>query len=135
LTEQRNTRGGFVLLEAVVALAIIGLFAVGLLAATGAQVRTSNKGETLLTARALAQDRMTSLRILDYEELADIPDSLKAGVFPAPFEAYSWSATVSPVKDEYDLFDVLVTVSSGDDAYPLRTLIHVPRPAAAAGAL
>jgi type II secretory pathway pseudopilin PulG len=135
LTEQRNTRGGFVLLEAVVALAIIGLFAVGLLAATGAQVRTSNKGETLLTARALAQDRMTSLRILDYEELADIPDSLKAGVFPAPFEAYSWSATVSPVKDEYDLFDVLVTVSSGDDAYPLRTLIHVPRPAAATGAL
>jgi type II secretory pathway pseudopilin PulG len=135
LTEQRNTRGGFVLLEAVVALAIIGLFAVGLLAATGAQVRTSNKGETLLTARALAQDRMTSLRILDYEDLADIPDSLKAGVFPAPFEAYSWSATVSPVKDEYDLFDVLVTVSSGDDAYPLRTLIHVPRPAAAAGAL
>jgi type II secretory pathway pseudopilin PulG len=135
LTEQRNTRGGFVLLEAVVALAIIGLFAVGLLAATGAQVRTSNKGETLLTARALAQDRMTSLRILDYEDLADIPDSLKAGVFPAPFEAYSWSATVSPVKDEYDLFDVLVTVSSGDDAYPLRTLIHVPRPAAATGAL
>lgn len=146
MTESRSDRArarvdrasvcrGFVLLEAVVALAIIGIFAVGLLAATGAQVRTSNKSQTLLTARALAQDRLTSLKILDYEELADVPDSLTAGQFPTPFETYTWTASVTPVKDEYDLFDVLVTVTSGDDAYPLRTLVHVPRPAAATGAI
>jgi type II secretory pathway pseudopilin PulG len=129
-----SVRTGFVLLEAVVALAIIALFAVGLLAATGSQVRTSNKEALLLTAKALAEDRMMALHLLDYEGLNDIPDSLKAGSFPMPFEQYSWTASVAPVKDEYDLFDVQVVVTTGDEAYPLRTLFHEPRVAATTSA-
>jgi prepilin-type N-terminal cleavage/methylation domain-containing protein len=128
-------RDGFVLLEAVVALAIIAIFAVGLLAATAQQERTSNKEQTLLTARALAEDRLTALRILDYDALGDVPDSLTKGTFPAPFEKFTWTASVTPVKDEYDLFDAQVVVSDGVDDYPLRTLFHEPRPAAQAGAM
>jgi prepilin-type N-terminal cleavage/methylation domain-containing protein len=128
-----DARRGFVLLEAVVALAIIGLFAVALLAATGAQVRTSSKGAVLLNARALAQDRMMALRMLDYEALNDVPDSLEAGAFPPPFEQYTWTASVMPVKDEYDLYDIQVLVSFGTEAYPLRSLVHEPRPVADAG--
>lgn len=124
-----STRRGFVLLEAVVALAIIGLFAVALLATTGAQVRTSHKENVLLTARALAEDRMMSVRMLDYGQLGDFPDSLKGGSFPEPFRNFTWSTSVTPVKDEYDLFDVQILVSSGDEGYPLRTLLHEPRPA------
>jgi type II secretory pathway pseudopilin PulG len=121
------------LLEAVVALAIIGIFAISLLAATGAQVRTSTKQETLLTARALAEDRLMAVRILDYEDLQKLPDSLKAGVFPEPFQEFSWTTTVAPVKDEYDLFDVQIKVSARGDDYQLRTLLHNPRPAAQTG--
>ena len=133
-TEARSdARRGFVLLEAVVALAIIGLFAVALLAATGAQVRTSSKGAVLLNARALAQDRLMTLRMLDYEALNDVPDSLQAGTFPAPFSEYTWTASVAPVKDEYDLYDIQVVVSFGTEAYPLRSLLHEPRPVANAG--
>jgi type II secretory pathway pseudopilin PulG len=128
-------RDGFVLLEAVVALAIIGIFAIGLLAATAQQERTSNKAQTLLTARALAEDRMTALQILDYDVLSDIPDSLKKGRFPEPFTQFEWTASVTPIKDEYDLFDAVVVVTDGVDSYPLRTLFHEPRPAAQAGAL
>jgi prepilin-type N-terminal cleavage/methylation domain-containing protein len=129
----RVTRRGFVLLEAVVALAIIGIFAVGLLAATGVQVRASSKAQVLLTARALAEDRLMSVRMLEYDDLGKLPDSLKAGTFADPFTDYSWMTTVSPVKDEYDLFDVQIVISAHGEDYPLRTLVHEPRPAAQAG--
>jgi type II secretory pathway pseudopilin PulG len=126
-------RGGFVLMEAVVALTIIGLMAIGLLTATVMQVRTADKATLLLTARSLAEDRMTMLRTLDYYSLTDLPDSLAAGAFPAPFENYSWVATVEPVKDEFELFDANVTVSVEDESYLLRTLVHEPQPLQATG--
>jgi type II secretory pathway pseudopilin PulG len=117
-----------VLLEAVIALAIISLFAIALLAALGAQVRTASKGSVLLVARPLAEERMATLRMLDYEALVALPDSLRAGAFPAPFEAYAWRAVAEPIDDEYDLIGIEVTVTAGPEAYPLRTLVHRPRP-------
>jgi type II secretory pathway pseudopilin PulG len=68
-------RGGFVLLEAVVALAIIGLVAVALLSTTSAQLRTASKAGVLLTARSLAEDRIAAIRFLNHDDLADLPDS------------------------------------------------------------
>lgn len=124
-TERRD---GFVLMEAVVALAIIGMVAIGLLGATAAQIRTADKAALLLQARPLADDRMTMLRTLEYDALRDLPDSLAAGTFPAPFEAFSWAARVEPVKDEYDLFTAEVAVSVADEVYVLRTLLHEPNP-------
>lgn len=124
----RTPRSGFVLFEAVVALAIIGLVAIAVLGTTAAQVRTADKAQLLLTARALAEDRLAAVRSLDHYGLMDMPDSLAAGTFPAPFEAYSWRAEVEPVTDEYDLFTVAVVVNVGADAFPLRTLLHEPEP-------
>lgn len=121
-------RPGFVLLEAVIALAIISLFAIALLAALGAQVRTTAKANVLLVARPLAEERMATLRMLDYEALVDLPDSLAAGAFPPPFGGFTWRAVAAPIEDEYDLVGIEVTVSAGDEAYPLRTLVHRPRP-------
>src|SRR5512145_2218838 len=87
-------RGGFLLLEALIGLAIIGLVGIGLLAATAAQVRTADKAAVLLVASALAQDRLVSLQVLDQEALRDPPDSLLAGGFPAPFDEFTWQAQV-----------------------------------------
>src|SRR5919108_5246036 len=101
-------RRGFVLMEAVVALAIVALVAIGLLGATAAQTRTADKAALLLTARSLAEDRMTMLRLLGHWGLTDVPDSLAAGTFPAPFENYAWTARVEPVQDEYELFSAQV---------------------------
>lgn len=134
MATSRTPRPGFVLLEAVVALAIIGLVAIAVLGTTAAQVRTADKAQTLLIARALADDRVAAVRSLDYFGLADMPDSIAAGTFPVPFEAYSWRAEVEPVDDEYDLFTVGVVVSVGDDAFILRTLLHEPEPQVVADA-
>ena len=125
-----RARGGFVLMEAVVALAIIGLVASALLATTASQVRTADKASLLLTARTLADERMATRRMLSYDQLSEVPDSLLAGTFPAPFENWSWRAEVVPIDEteEYDLFTVGVAVEGYDESFALRTLLHEPRP-------
>ena len=117
-------RSGFVLLEAVVALTIIALFAIGLLATVGAQVRAADRANVLLVARALAEDRMVGLQLLDYNQLQDVPDSLAAGEFAPPFQEYSWAARVSEVPDEQALFKAEVTVTAFGYAYPIQTMLH-----------
>jgi type II secretory pathway pseudopilin PulG len=115
-------------MEAVIALAIISLVAIALLSMTGAQVRTAAKAKVLLTSRALAEDRLDAIRLLDYEDLADLPDSLAQGTFPPPLDAFSWTAVVEEMEEEYDLFGAEVVVDGGGESFPLRTLIHAPRP-------
>jgi type II secretory pathway pseudopilin PulG len=117
-----------VLLEALVALAIIGLVALSLLQARGQQIRVAGQARELLVAQALAEDRLGSMRILDYAGLADPADSLLAGSFPEPFDAFSWTAEIAPMEDELDLFHVAVAVSGPAERFPLATLIHRPRP-------
>jgi hypothetical protein len=117
-------------MEAVVALAIIGLVSIALLATTASQVRTADKASLLLTARTLADERMATMRMLSYDQLLAVPDSLLAGTFPAPFEQWSWRAEVVQIdeKEEYDLFTVGVAVEGFDESFTLRTLLHEPRP-------
>ena len=126
--QSRKPRSGFVLLEAVIALLIISLFGVALLTTVGAQVRTADRGVVLLTSRALAEDRFMAIQMLDYEDLESLPDSLETGVFPAPFDAYSWTASTEPVGEEYDLFATTITVSAFGYAFPMKSMLHRPRP-------
>jgi hypothetical protein len=121
-------------MEAVVALAIIGLFALALLSTTSSHMRTASKARVLLTARTLAEDRISAIQLLEYDELADLPDTLAAGVFPEPFRDFTWSARVEEMKDEYDLFGVEVVVAGQGESFPLRTLVHSPRPQTTAAA-
>jgi type II secretory pathway pseudopilin PulG len=124
---RRSSRAGFVLLEAVVALTIIGLVSIALLQARGQQIRVAAQARELLTAQALAEDRLAALRLLDYQDLARPPDSLLAGAFPEPFEEFSWVTTVAVLEDEYDLFGVDVVVTGPAERFPLATLVHRPR--------
>lgn len=116
------------LLEAVVALTILGTVIVAVLATVGAQVRAADRARTLLVARSLAEERLTAIQLLDRYDLVALPDSLAAGRFDMPFEAYSWMITVEPVADAYELFAVEVVVEAAGAAFPLRTLLHHPAP-------
>ncbi len=130
----RTSNGaGFVLLEAVVALAIISMVSLSLLQARGQQIRVAAQARELLTAQALAEDRLAALRLLDYENLARPADSVLAGSFPAPFEEFSWVTTVEVLEDEYDLFGVDVVVTGPAERFPLSTLVHRPRAILSAG--
>jgi type II secretory pathway pseudopilin PulG len=120
-------RRGFVLLEAVVALAILGVASIVLLQVRAQQIRVATQARELLTAQALAEDRLAALRLLNHGLLEDPPDSLLKGVFPPPFQGYSWTAEVELIKDEYDLFGVEVVVEGPAERFPLRTLVHRPR--------
>lgn len=123
----RHPRSGFVLLEAVVALAILGVASIVLLQVRSQQIRVAVQARELLTEQALAEDRISAFKLLDYELLSDPPDSLMEGVFPPPFEAYAWSAAVELMEDEYDLFGVEVVVEGPAERFPLRTLLHRPQ--------
>lgn len=122
-------REGFLLIEAVIALAILGLAVLAALSATTSQVRTADKANVLLVAESLAQDRMAGVQMLGYEDLAALPDSLRAGTFPFPFDDYAWQAEALPVDGEYDLFQVNLLVTGRGEVLPLETLVHRPRPA------
>jgi type II secretory pathway pseudopilin PulG len=126
---------GFVLLEAVVALAILGVTSVVLLQARAQQIRVAIQARELLSAQALAEDRLSAIRLLDYLGLDDPPDSLLAGAFPPPFEGFTWTASVELIDEEFDLFGVEVVVTGPAERFPLRTLVHRPGSAfVAAGA-
>lgn len=125
---RRSNAGGFVLLEAVVALAIISLFAIGLLSMVGAQVRGTDRATVLLLERALAEDRLMAAGMLDNEDLNDLPDSLATGTFAEPFEDFTWTLTVTPVEEEYDLFNTDVLITGRGYTLPMQKLVHQPRP-------
>ena len=122
-----SNRAGFVLLEAIVALAIISLISLGLLQARGQQIRVATQARELLTAQALAEDRLATLRLLNYENLEQPADSVLAGAFPVPFEDFSWMTTVEVLEDEYDLFSVDIVVTGPAERFLLGTLLHRPR--------
>lgn len=113
------------LLEAVVALLVIGLVSAAALDLVSAQLRAAARQPAVLTAAALAQDRMTTLQLLSDEELRRLPDSLARGEFAAPFAGYRWrsAATRSRVESFYDL---RVDVEWSTGRYTLASVASVP---------
>ncbi len=119
---------GFSLLEAIVALAIVGLAAVAALGAFGAEVRASSQAGRALEAEALAQSRLAAMRLLQRTELEPLADSMRRGQFPSPFEEYEWEASSQDVRSRDDLFQVTVAVSWEGGAYSLASRLYRPRP-------
>jgi prepilin-type N-terminal cleavage/methylation domain-containing protein len=124
----RRNRRGFTLLEAVIALAIIGAAVVGVLGAFGGDVRAADRSRTALTVSTLARSRLARLEIATATELATLPDSLAHGAFDAPFAGYQWKATSRAVPGEPDLYDLRVTVSWNDGQSELRSRRYRPVP-------
>ena len=123
---------GFSLLEAVVALAIVGLAGVGALAAFAAELRTTDRAAHALEANALAEERLARLRLAPRRELEPLADSLRGGRFAPPFDAYAWEAASRPVSGHDDLFDLSVEVRWDAGAYAESTRLYRPVPVVAA---
>ena len=118
-------RRGFMLLEAVVALLIVGLTATAAAELYGAQMRAARREPRLVTATALAQDRLAAVRLLEPEQLARLPDSLARGRFAAPFAEYRWTAAATRSRLD-DLYEVHVEISWLDGRIALSTLVYAP---------
>src|SRR5918999_2456349 len=92
-------RRGFTLLEAAVAMAIVGVIALAALGAYAAELRAADKARQALPAVSLAEERLAAIDLTGARELRSLPDSLARGRFPAPFEQYEWTATVRRARD------------------------------------
>lgn len=120
-----RSRRGIVLLEAIAALLVIGLTSAAALELFGAHLRAASRASALVTAVALAQDRLTAVRLTDTERLLRLPDSLARGQFAPPLDAYRWHATVERARNEA-LFQIAVTVTWDGGSYVLATYEGVP---------
>jgi prepilin-type N-terminal cleavage/methylation domain-containing protein len=125
---RRSTRRrpGFTLVEALIALTIVGLAAVSTVAAFGTELRTAERAQRGLEAAALAEERLTSIELLEPRLLSMLPDSLAGGQVAPPFDGYDVAANVQTARDARDLYDVVVTVAWSSGAHELRTRLYRP---------
>jgi len=107
---RKGPRSGFTILEAAVAVTIVGLAAVASLAAFAAELRAADRARTALVVEALLEESMALTRVLPVDALASLPDSLRDGEFPPPFEGYAWERAVRIVPGAPGLFEATVTV-------------------------
>jgi prepilin-type N-terminal cleavage/methylation domain-containing protein len=107
---REHVRPGFTLLEAAVAMTIIGVVSIGALGAFGADLRAANRAQFLLPAAALARDRLSLLELADAQTIRMLPDSLAHGTFAAPLAAYSWRASIKEVRGEPALVELRVGI-------------------------
>ncbi len=108
------------MLEAVVALAIVGLVCVGVLASFGGALRADVIAVERLPLAALAEERISAVD-LSPGSLGRLPDSLARGTFAAPYATATWDTETRRVEQTDGLFDVVVRVRDGGDVFTLRT--------------
>lgn len=130
----RRTRRGLSLLEAVAALAIVGATSAGVLAATGAGVRTAERSRRAHEAEALAEEQLALVTVAGGTTLPLLPDSLAHGVFAPPFDEYSWDVTVQPDATLPGLYAVQVDVTWAGGAQSLQSALYRRPPGRAGGA-
>ena len=123
-------RNGFSLLEAIVALTIVGLALVAALGAYAVELRTDAQVMRGLEAASLADSRLAAVKLLPRSELSPLADSIRRGQFQPPFDAYRWDAESRDVSGSDDLFQVGVVVSWTGGSYELASRLYRPRPLA-----
>jgi type II secretory pathway pseudopilin PulG len=116
-----RNRAGISLLEAVAAIAIVGITSVSALEAVGSNMRTAEKARRALEAEALATSRLDFMDLLTDRELQALPDTVESGKFPKPLDEYSWKTTASPLAEQPGVYDVRITVEWPTGSYVVRT--------------
>lgn len=119
-------RDAFTLMEVVVAVIIVGMTSVATLSAFATELRTAETSRLALEAASLAESRLAILEVTPPEELPVLPDSSRKGQFEPPFEQYEWTATVTRVVNETDLFDAMVRVTWPNGNYAIATRMYRP---------
>jgi len=116
-------RAGFTLLEATVALLIVGIVAIGALEAFAVEADAARRARQAAPAAAMAAERLAQLQLLDARGLQSLPDSLRTGRLIDGNRVYEWTASAMPVRDERDLYTVRVDVRWEAGEYALATRV------------
>jgi type II secretory pathway pseudopilin PulG len=118
----RRPRSGFTVLEALIALVIIGLAVVTTVEALGGGLRAEGEVSAHLEAVTLAEARLSELAALPRDSMADYVAG-RDGVFAPPFERYRWRAAIEPLTGTRSLLRASVTVLWPGRSYALETVL------------
>lgn len=121
-----NSRGGFTLIEVLVALAVVGLVATAVLAQAGAAIHAQADASESMIAATLAEQKLEALRALASSDLERLPDTLRSGRFAPPLEAYGWAARAERSRHEPALLDVEVEIEWQGGRLPVRARWYRP---------
>src|SRR5206468_3140408 len=99
-------RSGISLLEAVVAIAIVGMTAISALESVGGGMRTAERSKRAIEAEALATARLQFMDLMSETQLRALPDSVAKGEFSKPLDDYHWTTTSAPLDAEPGVYDV-----------------------------
>ena len=124
IPSSRRARRGITLLEAVVAVAIVGMTSVAALESVGGELRTAERARRAIEVEALATSRLEFMDLLTDRELLSLPDSVEKGQFAAPLDDYAWTTTSTPLSEQPGVYDVRVTVRWPSGSYTLRTYLY-----------
>lgn len=119
-----RARAGISLLEAVVAVAIVGMASVSALESVGSGMRAAEKSKRAIEAEALASSRLQFMDLMSDAQLQSLPDSVAKGKFTAPLDDYSWTTTSAPLSEQAGVYDVRVTVKWETGAYTVSTYLY-----------
>lgn len=119
-----RARAGLSLLEAVAAVAIVGLTAVSALESVGGNMRTAEKAKRAAEAEALATSRLDFMDLLNDRELQALPDTVESGKFPAPLDEYSWKTSSTPLSEQAGVYDITITIQWATGAYSVHTYAY-----------
>ena len=119
-----RSRSGISLLEAVVAVAIVGMTSISALEAVGSGMRTAEKARRAAEAEALATSRLDFMTLMTDRELQALPDSVAKGTFPEPLEEYSWTTTSKADADQAGIYSVHVTITWPNGSYTVPTYLY-----------
>lgn len=118
-------RDGFTLVEALVALLIVGAALVPLLGSVTAGVRAQERVEEALEGVALAEARMAELALLPADSVAGYLQP-RTGWFPPPFAEHRWRALLRADAGRPALVRAAVLVEWPGGSYSLETVFHRP---------
>lgn len=104
-------RSGLALLEAVVAIAIVGFVSVAVLLTLSAQLQASREVGPALIAAEIGRARLMTLRLTPPELLQSLPDSLSAGAEVTRDGEFFWHATVDEVPGQPALVESTIRVT------------------------
>jgi type II secretory pathway pseudopilin PulG len=119
-----TSRKGVSLLEAVVAVTIVGMTAISALEAVGSDMRTAERSRRAIEVEALATSRLQFMNLLTDQELQSLADSVSKGTFPAPLNEYSWKTTSAPLSEQAGVYVVHVTIDWPSGSYVVRTYAY-----------
>jgi type II secretion system protein I len=117
-------RKGFTLLEALVALTVLGLVGVSAVGVIGSDLRAASRMREGLTEVAVAEEILARVSLLDGNALTSLPDSLRRGELILGDERYEWRTESREQGTHPNLVEVSVTVTSTSGSRGLTTVLR-----------